>query len=163
MKTIQLTNPPTGGNLNSTIRTAATELASVQAGCGVNSLFRPSVVDTTTGRHGIRWLIARILTERGAVLPMPSITLADGTVVINMLAPAPETYISKGMTSDEIITAVRSVNGFDKYPDATIRQNLSVVMARDGQIGAIEMHNSMDSARHCKRPRVKYYLVDVNG
>lgn len=106
MTVTQLTNSVCGAELQNVIRQTATELASVQAGCKVAYLFRPSVVDVETGMHGIRWLIARILTEQGE------------------------------MTTAQICSFVRSVNGFDKYPDKTILHNLSHVMTQSGEVAS---------------------------
>ena len=106
MTVTELTNSVCGKSLQNNVRTASMELASVQAGCQVHTLFRPSVVDLETGMHGIRWLIARILAEKGE------------------------------MTTAQICAFVRSVNGFDKYPDKTILHNLSHVMAQAGQVNS---------------------------
>lgn len=104
MTVTQLTNSVCGEYLQNNVRQASNELASVQAGCNVHTLFRPSIVDLETGLHGIRWTIARILTEQGE------------------------------MTTAQVCSFVRSVNGFDKYPDKTILHNLSHVMAQAGQV-----------------------------
>ena len=104
MTVTQLTNSVCGEYLQNNVREASMELASVQAGCKVAYLFRPSVVDLETGMHGIRWLIARILTEKGE------------------------------LTTAQICAFVRSVNGFDKYPDKTILHNLSHVMTQSGEV-----------------------------
>jgi len=119
MTVTQLTNSVCGEFLQNNVRQASMELASVQAGCNVNSLFRPSVVDLETGMHGIRWLIARILTETGE------------------------------MTTAEICASVRSVNGYNKYPDKTILHNLSHVMAQAGQVTSRQLYNG-------KRGRPEY-------
>jgi hypothetical protein len=132
MTVIQLTNSVCGAELQNNVRQAATELASVQAGCKVHTLFRPSVVDLESGKHGVRWLIARILTEIGA-------TKRNGAV-----------------TAKTVIDFVRAINGPDKYPPHTIRQNLSVVMKRAGQVKCF-------TGAACGRgqpPKLYYYVAD---
>jgi hypothetical protein len=144
---MELTNSVVcGAELQNNIRQAATELASVQAGCNVNSLFRPSAVDVETGKHGIRWLIARILTEAQAVFPLYSGEFRN-------------VYVGYGLTTSDIICKVRSINGFDKYPDKTIADVLSVVMTRSQQVASIQLSNREDRNRDCKRPRRKWYLL----
>jgi hypothetical protein len=69
MTTEQLTNSPCGAELQSELRSSVAANNSIEAGCNVHWLFRGSVVDLATGKHGIRWLIARILTEAQAVFP----------------------------------------------------------------------------------------------
>ena len=146
MTITQLTNTVCGAELQSNVRQAATELASVQAGCGVNTLFRPSVVDLESGKHGIRWLIARILTEAQAVFP-------------RYAGEYRNVYVAYGLTTEQICSRVRAANGFDKYPDKTIIQNLSVVMARSNQSASIQLTGKEDADRNCKRPRRKWYLL----
>jgi len=104
MTVTELTNSVCGKSLQNNVRQASNELASVQAGCKVNYLFRPSVVDLETGMHGIRWLVIRILTERGA------------------------------MTTKQVCRFVRSVNGYDKYPNKSILHALSHTLREAGQI-----------------------------
>jgi hypothetical protein len=146
MTITQLTNSAVGQEMQSTVAQAVTENNSVLAGCNVHFLFRGSAVDLTTGKHGIRWLIARILTERQAVLPVYAGAYRN-------------VYLNVGVTTEEIISKVRAVNGFDKYPDKTIADYLSVIMKRDGQVASIQLTNSEDCNRDCKRPRKKWYLL----
>ena len=146
MTVTQLTNSVCGAELQDNIRQAATELASVQAGCNVHSLFRPSAVDVQSGKHGIRWLIARILTEAQAVFPRYAGDFRN-------------VYVAYGLTTADIIRKVRAANGFDKYPDKTIADVLSVVMTRSNQVASVQLSNREDSNRECKRPRRKWYLL----
>jgi hypothetical protein len=146
MTIMQLTNEVCGVSLQNHIRQASTELASVQAGCKINSLFRPSVVDCETGKHGIRWLIARILSENNAILPVYAGNFRN-------------VYLNIGMTTDSICAKVRQINGFDKYPDKTIIHNLSEVMTKSGQVSSLKMTASEDVTRTSKRPRKLWYLV----
>ena len=142
----QLINEVAGAELNASVRQASTELASVQAGCGVHTLFRPSVVDLETGRNGLRWLIARILKEAGAEHPKYNGSFRN-------------VYVATGLTVDEIVSKVRACNGFDKYPDSTIQDNLYVVMQRAGQVGKVSRTSREDSKRTCQRPRAVWYLI----
>lgn len=146
MTTIQLTNEVAGAALQNSVRQNVTENNSVLAGCNVHWLFRGSVVDLETGKHGIRWLIARILTEAQASFPLYSGNFRN-------------VYVSYGLTTEEIVSKIRSVNGYDKYPDKTIADYLSVIMTRDNQVASIQMTNREDPNRNCKRPRKKWYLI----
>jgi hypothetical protein len=137
MTVTQLINEACGESLQGTVRQATTELASVEAGCKVHWLFRPSIVDLETGMHGLRWLIARLLSEANAFTPQT------------------------GMTSHEIISKVRAVNGFDKYPNATIYQNLSVVMFRSKQVCKARLSRKQSlfrTAPGCKRSVLVWHL-----
>lgn len=145
----QLINEVAGAEFQTSVRQAATELASVQAGCGVHTLFRPSVVDLETGRNGLRWLIARILKEAGAEHPKYN---AKTQAFRNV-------YVATGLTKDAIVKRVRACNGFDKYPDSTIEDNLYVVMQRAGQVDKVTRTSREDSKRTCQRPRCVWYLV----
>jgi hypothetical protein len=146
MTVTQLTNSVCGAELQSNVRQASTELASVQAGCGVNTLFRPSVVDLESGKHGIRWLIARILTEAQAVFPRYAGEFRN-------------VYVAYGLTTEQICSKVRAANGFDKYPDKTIIQNLSVVMARSAQVASMRLTVRECPERKSKRPVYRWYLL----
>ena len=146
-----------GAEYQNAIRTAATELASVQAGMGIPSLFRPCWTDCESGGNGCRNLIARILIENGAVI--------DGTAK----------NVHQGMTTEAIISAARAINGYDKYPDRTFEQNLSVVMTESGQAIGIQMSNEEDADRNsdaskegrisrrknaiAKKPRKSWFLL----
>lgn len=152
MTVTQLINEACGESLQGEIRQATQELASVEAGCNIHWLFRPSVVDTETGMHGLRWLIARILLEAEAIHPQAP--YSDGTPF-----ELRKVYIAKSLTTEEITSKVRSINGFDKYPDSTIIQNLSVVMRESGQVASIQMTSREDNKRECKRPRLAWYLI----
>ncbi len=141
-----LISNPIGTELQNPVRSAIAETNSVLTGCSVPSLFHASCVDLETGKHGIRWLIARILSEASAVFPKFNGNFRN-------------IYLAYGLTTDEIIGKVRQVNGFDKYPDKTIRDNLSIVMFRSRHVDCVQMTSAEDDSRSCKRPRVKWYLV----
>jgi hypothetical protein len=147
MTTLELINEPVGTALQNTVRQNITENNSVLAGCNVHFLFRGSAIDLQSGKHGIRWLIARILTEAQA--EFPRFNGQDNRSL----------YVQYGLTTDQIISQVRSVNGFDKYPDKTIADYLSVIMTKDNQIASVQMSNREDRNRNCKRPRRKWYLI----
>lgn len=99
MKTIELSNKPVGTELMEVIRQAQVEQNSVLNGCNVHYLFRNHWVDTQSGEHGIRSLITRILANN-----------------------------PRGLTTRQIVVEVRKVNGYDRYPNKTVEQYLSVFM-----------------------------------
>lgn len=150
MTTNQLTNQPAGVELQAPVNQAITENNSVLAGCNVHFLFRGSRVNLETGKNGIRWLIAEILTEAQAIFPEYSGQFRN-------------VYLAYGLTTEEIISKVRSVNGFDKYPDHTIEQYLSVIMTGDKQVARIQMTGREDRPRLCKKPRCKWYLLPAQA
>lgn len=121
------------------------ELASIEAGANIHFLFRPSWVDGNTGRHGLRWLVARILSDAGAALrPF------EGQYR--------SAYIANSMRTDEIIAKVRQANGFDKYPDKTVIDLLRT-WEREGMIGGIQLTAKEDKDRTSKRPRKVWFLL----
>lgn len=137
MTVTQLINEACGESLQGEVRQAATELASVEAGCGVHTLFRPSMVDLETGMHGLRWFIVRLLKEHNANNP------------------------ANGLTAYEIICKLRQCNGFDKYPDATLYQNLSVVLKRSGEVSKQLLTRKQSRTRcnpDCKRSVFVWFL-----
>ena len=105
------------------VRSAICENNSVLAGFQVPWIFRGSMVDLQSGMHGIRWAIARILTQA-----------AD-----------------RGLTTEEIIDAIRNTNGGDKYPDETIWHNLKQVMEKAGQVVSVQRSNADDADRNSER------------
>ncbi len=137
MTVTQLINSIQGESLNGNIRQTSTELASVEAGCGVHWLFRPSMVDTETGMHGLRWFVIRLLNEVNA------------------------TSKENGLTAWEIICKLRQCNGFDKYPDTTLYQNLSIVLKRSGQVAKAPLSRRESRNRcnpRCKRSVAVWFL-----
>lgn len=132
--------------IDNAIKEQGAALASVCAGIGAASIFRPHWVDSETGLHGVRWLIARILTEAGAVHPK-----FDGAFR--------EVYTRTSMTTADIIAKVREANGFNRYPDKTILDVLSTVMTQDEQVGSIQLTGAEDAGRTCRRPRKVWYLI----
>lgn len=148
MTVIDLINETTGAELQSNVRQSITENNSVLAGCNVHWLFRASAVDLETGRHGLRWLIARILNEAGACHPK-----YNGNNGMRSI------YVKTGLTVTEIINRVRSINGFDKYPNSTIEDTLYIVMQRAKQVDSVQLTATEDCNRTSKRPRRVWYLV----
>lgn len=147
MTVTQLTNEAVGQSLNSQLRKSIGENNSVLAGCNVHWLFRNSCIDLQTGRHGIRWLIYRILSENQAVFPRYNGQYRN-------------VYINFSLTTQQIIDRVRAHNGFDKYPDKTILHYLGVIMSRDGQIASLRMTKEEDPASNGRKiPRKKWYLI----
>jgi hypothetical protein len=142
----QLENIPVGSDLDTAVNQSIQENNSVIAGCNVHWIFRGSCVDFETGKHGIRHLITRILTEAQAVFPPYAGNYR-------------ESYLAYGLTVSDITAKIRAVNGYDKYPDQTIADNLCTVLK--GIVGCIQMFNDEDRKRpaNCKRPRKKWYLI----
>jgi hypothetical protein len=129
MTVSQLISEACGESLQGDIRASVAANNSVLAGCNVHWLFRGSIVDLETGMHGIRWTILRILSQA-----------AD-----------------KGMTTAEVIAAVRLANGADKYPDRTILHNLGVVLTRAGQV--VGIRQPVTRADGSKTSRKFWYVV----
>ena len=162
MNVIDLTNEACGADLQGTIRSTVQETNSVLAGCNVHYLFRGSIVDLETGKNGVRWLIVRILREAQAEFPK-----FNGN-----FRPV---YLAYGLTSETIIDRIREINGADKYPDQTILDNLTDILAKSGEVDSIRMNNFEDRNRNsrankakriargkypiAKAPRCKFYLV----
>lgn len=144
MTITELTNEVAGAELQGIVRQAITENNSVLSGCKVHYLFRGSAVNLETGKHGIRWLIAQILEQAQAVFPVYAGEYRN-------------IYIQYGLTTEDIVSKVRSINGFDKYPDKTISDYLDHEMK--GQVGKIRMTKNEDCNRTCKVPRNKWYLI----
>lgn len=154
MTVIELTNTASesGKAFADNVRTMAQELASVQAGFEVHSLFCPSVVDLETGKHGIRHLIERILKQVQA-------HFKRAPRKDNLPFPNRNVYVAYGLPTSEIISAVRAANGFDKYPDKTIYDVLCSVMEKDNEVSSVQLTNAEDCNRSCKRPRKVWYLI----
>ena len=116
----------------------------------VSPVFMPHVFNMHTGKHGIKNLIAEILTERGAVFPK-GIELTEFRKVAT----------AASMFASEIIDEVqaRFTAGTTRYPYETIHLYLSVFMFRSGMIGKIKLTNAEDKPRSCFKPRIKWYLI----
>jgi len=136
MTTMQLTNEPKGQEFNSDIRADMKAQASMLAGVQVHYLFRPHVTDLETGRHGVRWLIARILTEAGAVA---------------VAGQQPEAV----MTTATVIARVRQAAGPDRYTDLTVRQYLAVIMRKSGQTASVQTARRQGLGR----PQLSWWLI----
>lgn len=149
MQTMQYNNSPVGGDLNETINTNVQETNSVLAGCNVHYLFRGSVINTKTGRHGIENLITDILMANSAHFKK-----YDEKVNKNYR----HVYLFYGLTAKQIIAKVRQVNGGDKYPDSTIYQYLSVFMKRAGKVDFIRPKKEEDKG-HKGRTENRWYLI----
>ena len=117
----QLTNAACGANLQPIVAQAIQENNSVLTGCNVHWLFRGSFISLETGKHGIRWLILRILAEAGK---------------------------NQGLTTEDIINVVRSVNGFDKYTNKTILHNLSHVLTESKEVASKQLTSEEDCDRN---------------
>lgn len=145
MKLVDLVNEALQApELQGDIRQNSMEQNSVLAGCGVHWLFRDHIVDLATGKHGIRWAIAKVMTQHNAYAKR---------------GESQDLYLKIGLTTRQIDALIRAEFGVDRYPFKTIEQYLSVIMRKDGQIGSVEMTCYQDRQRHCKRPRYKWYLI----
>ena len=111
--------------------------------------FRTHYVNIATGANGIELLIASILENKNAV----NVNGVESTALRNVAIK------TSSMFASDIIAAVRKQFGFDRYPDATVFQYLSVNMVRNGTVGKIKLSNVEDKNRSSFKPRVKYYLV----
>lgn len=116
---------------------------------GVNLPFRPHVVDVSTGKHGIKNLIAKILKQRNAVVPVQAV--ANDSIFRPMA-------IRLGLFTHEIIAAVREDFGFNRYPDSTIKMYLSV-FETERMFCKVQLTGIEDDSRTCARPRCKWLLI----
>ena len=135
------TSRPQGQEFQADLTENARATASVMAGMEVPLAFRPHLADLETGRHGIKWLIVRILRECGAVLD------SNGQ---------PE----KIVTSAYVAHKVSQVIGPDRYTYQSVKQYLSSTLIKLGLVGKITFSNGADSRRSCKRPRNGYWLKE---
>lgn len=117
--------------------------------------FRTHYVNMVNGVMGIEQMIVAILVGNQAVYPAG----IENSALRNIA-------IGNSMFASEIIEIVRNEFGFDRYPDATIYQYLSVTMMRKTaklKIGKIKLTNAEDKNRPCCKPRTKFYLVETAG
>lgn len=126
------------------IRNASQELASVENGAGVPVQLRAGWIDTATGIHGVRGLVLRILSDAGCAFVPYTGSNREG-------------YVAHAMRTDEIVSRIRQVNGFDKYPAKAIVDRL-LVFQREGWLGGLQLTTGEDSDRDCKRPRKVWFL-----
>lgn len=120
---------------------------------GVSPVFQTHVFNVETGKHGIKHLIAEILTEAEAVFPEG----AEGTELRPIV-------IAASMLADDIKAEVerRFSAGSTRYPYATVHQYLSVFMVREGMVCKFQMTAKEDAGRHCCKPRTRYYLKQAS-
>jgi len=161
MNTLKMTNLPIGGEFQAVTRQAGAELAGTLAGCNVNPAFRPHWTDLETGRHGIKWLIARILEEAGCI--MPAVSFPDRRCdLTEEQANLRGEYLAKSLTSEQVIARVRGayVPGELRYPDNTIVQYLSCIEHNKGAIESFRLFNKETKEAYGQgaKPR-RYYLV----
>jgi hypothetical protein len=116
----------------------------------VPPVFQTHVFNVSTGKHGIKNLIAEILTEREAIFPIG----AENTELRPIVLAA-------SMLASEIKDEVdrRFAAGSTRYPYATVHQYLSVFMVKEGTIGKVQLKNKEDANRHCNKPRTRYFLI----
>ena len=142
MTTMQLTNKPQGQEFQADVMEQARAGNSMLAGLNVNFAFRNHGVDLATGRHGLKWLIVKIMREAGAVCN------SNGQ---------PECMV----TSSYVAHKVEQYIGPDRYIAQSVRQLLSAKdkMQKDGLIGKMQLPNEKDVKRTCKRPRMGFWLL----
>lgn len=116
---------------------------------GIPPVFQTHVFNVETGKHGVKNLIAEILTENGATFPA-------GIENTELRSVA----IAAGMLASEIKNEVdrRFAAGSSRYPYATVHQYLSVFMVKEGTVCKFQMTTKEDADRHCPKPRTRYYL-----
>ena len=116
---------------------------------GVSPVFQTHVVNVETGKHGIKHLIAEILTAAEAVFPEGA---ENGELRPIVLASA--------MLASEVKDEVerRFSAGSTRYPYSTVHQYLSVFMVKEKMIAKVQMTKDEDQPRPCYKPRTRYYL-----
>lgn len=116
---------------------------------GIPPVFQTHVFNANTGKHGIKHLIAEILTANEAIFP-------EGTENGQLRS----VVLSASMLASEVKDEVekRFSAGSSRYPYATVHQYLSVFMVKQGMVVAVQMTNEEDKDRHCCKPRTRYYL-----
>lgn len=121
---------------------------------GVPPVFQTHVFNVESGKHGIKNLIAEILTENGAEFPEG----AEGTN--ETPSPLRPIVLSASMLADDIKQEVdrRFAAGSSRYPYATVHQYLSVFMVKSGKVCKFQMTATEDCERKCCKPRTRYYL-----
>lgn len=116
---------------------------------GIPSVFQTHVFNVETGKHGVKHLIAEILTEAGAVFP-------EGIENTEFRPVA----VAASMKAEDIKAAVdrHFAAGSSRYPYATVHQYLSVFMFKEGMICKFQLTSKEDNGRTCRKPRTCYYL-----
>ena len=105
---------------------------------------------------GIAGLIMEILTEKQAVFPLGVETTEFRPVVI---------AASKFALYLAIEVQSRFAAGSTRYPIESVKQYLSVFLARPSRInkviriGKFQLSKSEDAGRPCCKPRTKYYWI----
>ena len=149
---------------------SAQDIANVYKSAGnVGAIFNPHYVNmlktisipdakTVKNRHGIALIIAEILTEHEAVFPANV-----GETSFRPLA------ISAGMFAEDIFNAIQNqfAAGTDRYALPSVHVYLCSLMNADKKhyikglpkVASVQLTNSEDSPRPCKKPRRKYFLV----
>lgn len=147
--------------ISSEVIATSRDLANVMATAGnVHNFVRPHYVNMETGTYGIERLISDIL--RANVIE--SHINATGTFPKGIEQTEFRSIaIAGGMFASEVIAKVREIYGADRYPDLVIHTYLGHHMMKPNsknQTGKIQLSNAEDKNRPCKRPRLKYYLLD---
>lgn len=115
----------------------------------VHKLVMAHYINLKTGEYGIERLIESILKANSAVF------LANvGSTELRAVA------IASSLFASEIIDAVQTAFGKERYPYATIHTYLSHFMVKSSKIGKIKLSNNEDSNRTCCKPRQKYFLLE---
>lgn len=150
-QTITLEESESAKSMSVEITAASREINNVLTTANsVSPIFHTHYTNMTTGEHGIATLIAEILTENQAVLPL-------GTENGEFRKVA----ISASMFASDIIAQVQSKFSDEtkRYPVATVLTYLSVFMFKKGTVGKIKLLGVEDINRTSPKPRVKYYLA----
>lgn len=139
-------------NASMSMKNQLREINSMLASIKTPLAFRAHYVKN--GVNGVAQLIENLMEKRDAIAPL-------GTEKTGMRNFA----IIHSIFVSDIIADIRKEFGFDRYPDSTIYQYLSVKMNQGEKgtkkVATIILSNIEDKNRNAKneRPRRKFYLV----
>lgn len=116
---------------------------------GIPPVFQTHVFNVESGKHGIKHLIAEILTANEAVFPegAENTELRPIVLAASMLASDIKSEVERRFSA-----------GSSRYPYATVHQYLSVFMVQSGMVCKFQMTAKEDAGRQCCKPRTRYYL-----
>jgi hypothetical protein len=151
--TLELTNIPKGQDYNPALRRKFSVDASLLEGFDIAKAFRPHLVDTETGRHGVGWFIVRFMTQAGCSMPRHTGDLSG---------EQRQAYIAKSLTVEQVNAAMRGIVPENaRYPLQTIKQYLSEKLYHRGMVGKFPMTKEErgDSLQSGLAPNW-YYLIE---
>jgi len=142
-------------NASVSLKNQLREINAILASVKTPLAFRAHYVKN--GVNGVAQLIEKLMEKRGAIN-----ALGAELGKLRSIALVQSVFVS------DIIADIRKEFGFDRYPDATIYQYLSVKMNQgekgSKKVATIILSNVEDKNRKAKneRPRRKFYLVAKN-